>query len=343
MRDSSLTKGVGGQGQVSKPTSPSKSVARRPHNRHVSGSPTPVTCIDPSDGDDEDDGLSEDPQIIRPPQFEASQSSGILNEDGAIEGIETRPRPLEVGIEEQQRRSPSATLSLGQDQTRFWSTDGNTTPTSNRAENSAPHPGRSGRSFRKRRKVNYKEIPPTYQSDEEGPPDHAKTPTKKATKKAAKTPVGLKSKKKDYESDNESYHPNSAKESTIKEGTAKKKNVIKFNDGMKQESMFKFISKSSPTKTMGGRDSYLSPIVSSNGSASPTPANSNPSPQPGTLQHRLGTQSKSRSIGAFSQAPKLPPNIPVAGYPQKAFEGLFSDPTVAPGARYKAVKTATSS
>lgn len=340
--DSSLIGEAGKQGQMLEPVSPIKSAPLRLHNTWASKSPTPSICVDPSDGDDEDNGSFEDFRVGRSPQDEIPQSVGLLNDDGAIEGMDIGPESPDVEIKYgQQNHSPSATLPLGRDQTRSCTTSRNTTPTSDRAGGASPHPGRS---LRKRRSIDYYKMGPSIDEIDEL---NASPLNETLSKASPKTPVRRKSRKKG----DETHTPLRKLESTVK-GDASRKKSVKSSGGMKPGSMDKFVVRQTPNRgpapiatpskppprETDDDQLHLLPDTE-NDESKLAPANQNLPASPGTLQ--LETPSKSQLTGGFAQALRSPLNksTTICSGP-KSFGDQLSD-TATAGARYRAVRTST--
>lgn len=243
-------------------------------------------------------------------QDETSQSSGLLNDDGAIEGMEIGPGSLDVGIYvNQQRQNPPATPSSSQDRVRPCVASRNTILTPD------PQPMRS---LRKRRSIDYYKVGPSIDENDEF---NASPLNKTPSKTFAKTPVRRKSRKKA----DESHYLDSAKEDTTRDGTGRKKSASKSSGGMKFGSMDKFVVKQpfnqepTPTPAKPETDNDQSKKL-----PSPDDPELKPNRSPSSSgASQLGTLSKIRLTGVFPQAPG------VALQPSDA----------AASARYRAVRT----
>lgn len=258
---------------------------------------------------------------------ETPQSVGLLNDDGAVEGMEIGPGSLDVEIYlGQQHHSPPATPSSNQDPTRPRTATRDTTPTPDRTKITSPQPMRS---LRKRRSIDYYKAGPSI-DESDGPNSSPLNET--PSKTPPKTPVRRKARKKG----DESHYLDSAKENAIKHGTDRKKSASKSSGGMKFGSMDKFVVKQTlPTPTLAREtdndQSHFLPIPD-NIESKP---NRNMPSSLGTLQPR--TPSKGQLTGVFQQAPGVPLDKSVVD-PRSSRE--LSDAAAA-SARYRAVRTST--
>lgn len=317
-----------------------------PCKTRTSKSPASSICIDPSDGDDKDenDGPSKDFRVDRSPQDEALQSAGILNDDGAIERMDIGIGSPDVEIEYGQHHSPLAGFPSSRDQTRPCTASRSTTPTPNRTKNASLHPERS---LRKRRSIDYYKVTSIDESNEPETSPLNETPSKASVK----TPVRRRSRKKG----GETHFPGSAKESTIKDGIGRKK-IVKSSGGMKPGSMNRFLVKQTPnqgqtpiatsvTKLLREIDDQPHFLLNTNiDKPEPAPAPANwdlPSSPSEALQP--GTSPRSRCIGGFPQVPEASLNKSTTNYSgPKSFGEKLSDAAAA-GARYRAVRTSSTS
>lgn len=299
--------------------------------KSATDSPILSVYVDPSDGDDKDEnenGPFEDFRMGRSLQDEASQSVGLLNDDGAIEGMEIGPGSLDVEIYlGQQHHSPPATPSSNQDQTRPCTANRNTTPTPDRIKIASPQPMRS---LRKRRSIDYYKAGPSI---DESDGFNASPLNETPSKTFPKTPVRRKARKKG----DESNYLDSAKENTIKHGTGRKKSASKSSGGMKFGSMDKFVFKQTlptptPARETDNDQPYFLPIPD-NLESKP---NQNLPSSLGTLQPR--TPSKGQLAGVFPQSPEVPLNKSVVSRSGPRSSRELSDAAAA-SARYRAVRT----
>lgn len=276
----------------------------------------------------------------RSPQDEALPSAGILNDDGAIEGMDIGTGSPGVEVEYGQHHSPSAKFPSSRDQTQPC-TSRNTTPTSDRTKNASPYPERS---LRKRRSIDYYKVPSIDESDEPGAPPLNETPSKASVK----TPVRRKSRKKG----GETHSPSSAKESTVKDGIGRKKS-LKSSGGMKPGSMYRFVVRQTPNqgqtpvaitmkKLLRELNDQPDVLLNTDNDEPEPPANRYmPSSSSEALQ--LGTPSRSRFIGVFPQVPEASLNKSTTNCSgSKSFGEKLSDAAAA-GARYRAVRTSSTS
>lgn len=277
------------------------------------------------------------------PQDEALQSAGILNDNGAIEDMDIGIGSLDVEIKFGQHHSPSVKIPSSRDQTQPWTTSRNTTPTPDRTKNASSC---LERSLRKRRSIDYCKVPSIDESEE---PDVFINET--PSKASVKTPVRRRPRK----IGGETHSPGSAKESTVKDGIGKKKSV-KFSGGMKPGSMHRFIVRQTPNqgqtpiatsvpkllREIDDQPHFL--LKTDNGESEPAPAPANrilPSSSSEALQ--LGTLSRSQFVGAFPQVPEASLNKSTTNCSRpKSFGEKLSDAAAA-GARYRAVRTSTTS
>lgn len=264
--------GIGKRRQISKLASSSKSTNRRQFkDRRMPKSPTVSSYDDSSDGDVED-SLLKDFQMARSPQDMVSQSSGILNEDGAIEGVLVGSGFVGAEIRGQQHRSPPPLpiLSSDQDQLQPHPAGQNEVSASNRARNTCPE---SGRSLRKIPRVDYEQrLLPLGESDEDNSSLLIKAPTRTPSK-AVKTPMKPKLKKKRDEVPNSgggSYRPSPIGEKTTGRASPKKKGAPKSVAGARNRSLFDFWATPAREPT-GGGDDQLPSSPKSDGELEPTP------------------------------------------------------------------------